>query len=367
MQENVKKLPNRAEADALALQQVRAQNARLVAERNRRYQPQPLPRDVDEILDVIEREPEGQGDELEHVQNWVEPVEAAANGLMNSIRNWHSVIGVERQLFDELIDMYRDEFNNLTWHGTPVKRAKEVRVLDARVALFITLYWLRQYLTGANMQMIFNCHPRTLARIYRRVLKSLVTVFQGKISMPSPEVLDEMRDDSLDGTPLEDVVCFVDGTIFETPRSTRNLTLTGPDQYYSGAKKVNGLNMLAIVDRNGHILLTSRCYPASKVDQHIWNRERMREFFVDQPFGIAGDGGFAFDPMRVEDKIIGVTPTRLVQTQLAQITDDQKKKNSRTQHLHLQPPGYRRKCLQQAQGLEYSWYFLPSLQTVVRE
>ena len=54
--------------------------------------------------------------------------------------------------------------------------------------------------------------------------------------------------------------------------------------------------------------MVSKNYPASNVDQDIWNDETMRGFFLDKTYGICGDGGFTFNLVGEEDLIIGVTP-----------------------------------------------------------
>ena len=126
--------------------------------------------------------------------------------------------------------------------------------------------------------------------------------------MPKQAELENLKNPEFVGTMLEGVICYVDGTIWQAPRSTRNISVTGPDPYYTGAKHKNGLNMLAIVDSKGHILMVSKNYPASNVDQGIWNDETMRGFFLDKTYGICGDGGFTFNLVGEEDRIIGVTP-----------------------------------------------------------
>lgn len=285
---------------------------------------QDLPGDEnDEILDEMDEPSEKAEADVRANPKWWEPVEARACESIDKCLEWHKVIGIEKSVFDKLADDYKIAYKNTTWHGTKAKGARTATTLSARSALFVCLHFFRQYLVGANMALIYGCHQRTLARIYRRVLTALCVKFHRVLSMPAPEELELLKDPKFVGTPLEGVVCYVDGTIWQAPRSTRNLSVTGPDPYYSGAKHKNGLNMLAIVNSNGHILMVSRNYPASQVDQAIWNRETIRGWFMNQMYGICGDGGFTFNKVGELDQIIGVAPKSVAPSRTKDMTPAQ--------------------------------------------
>jgi len=91
--------------------------------------------------------------------------------------------------------------------------------LSARSALFVTLFFLRQYPTLIVMQMLFDCHERTLARVCKRTLQSLQLNFHHEQMVPSPSQLSKMKNPEDKGTFMEDIACIVDGTVIQTYRS----------------------------------------------------------------------------------------------------------------------------------------------------
>ena len=76
--------------------------------------------------------------------------------------------------FKKLVSDYEGYFSDLTWRSTPKMRKIKQTSLTAEVALWITLYWMRQYPTGISLQITTGVHERTLARIFLRVMTTFV-------------------------------------------------------------------------------------------------------------------------------------------------------------------------------------------------
>lgn len=143
--------------------------------------------------------------------------------------------------------------------------------LQPASALFITLFFLSD-----AIELMFNCHERTLARVCKRTLTALWMTFEGEQEPLTPSQLVELKNPANVGTFLEDVVGIVDGTVIQAARSKLKYSFESPDTYFNANKRQAALNMLVIVNYQGRILWNTKVYPGSKSGSiDIWNKEKI--------------------------------------------------------------------------------------------
>ena len=190
------------------------------------------------------------------------------------------------------------------------KRFRESPV-GARAALFITLFFLRQYLVGVVNEFIFECHERDLVKIYSRVFGALARFFKGQLYWPKAEEIEEQINTEPSDPLMEGIFCAVDGTMINTHRSTIKFKRGQKDPYYSGHKHKTGLNMLCFVYLDGRVMFPSRTVPGGQPDQAIWNEQHFRDYFTQIDYGLLGDAGFTFNVDEESEEnphILGITP-----------------------------------------------------------
>jgi hypothetical protein len=90
------------------------------------------------------------------------------------------------------------------------------------------------------------------------------------------------------------VVVVVDGTEIPIRRPKDNEI---QKHFYSTKKKQYSVTILLTVSLDGRILYVSNPQIDSS-DQHHWNCLQLQQLFVNKPYGIIGDAGFTFNPLR---------------------------------------------------------------------
>lgn len=263
--------------------------------------------------------------------HWFDKVEKKVKEFMEKDLYWHKVRGLDRDDFDELVSEMTPYFENLTWEGIEkINRSKKL-TLSSASALFITLFFFRQYVTGIVMELVFDCGESTLAKVCKKTLMALELTFQGQQQAPTPNELLKMIDSQQAGKPLEKVVAVVDGTVIRSFRSQLKYKSGKNDPYFNVHKKYPGLNMLVIVDLQGRILWNTPTYPGAVSDQSIWNSEKLRKWFEETEVGVIGDRGFTFNIRGQQHSIIGFTPFPLN----AVLQNDEESKNKMKFNIEL--------------------------------
>jgi DDE superfamily endonuclease len=240
--------------------------------------------------------------------SWFKDLENAVEIFEIRISDWHRLLGLEKIHFERVADGYASHYYAFTWDGKVRKNNSKIHTLSARTALLVTLNMFRQYSTGIQMQTIFNCHERTLSRVYERVELALHSYFRGAIHWPRDEDIMGLINPVDEGTPFEGILLIVDGTVISTFRSKLKFKAGMPDPYFSGAKKKTGENFLAFVDFTGRIWWNTKLYPGGTTDQKIWNLEKLRNWFSENDVGVMGDLGFTFNTKKEQYPIKAVSP-----------------------------------------------------------
>jgi len=132
--------------------------------------------------------------------------------------------------------------------------------------------------------------------------------FQEELKWPEDNELLSWKHPDNKNTPLEDIVCFVDGTILQSPRSSLKFAPGHWDPFFCSHKGKHGVNILCIVNFQGRILWSTQWEKGSSADQGISNRIGLRDDFIGKSYGIAGDGGFTFNKIGEPNRIIAVKP-----------------------------------------------------------
>ena len=242
--------------------------------------------------------------------SWVDSLTSFVTRNKDDNKISHRLIGLDVCDFKKLVSDYEGYFSDLTWRSTPKMRKIKQTSLTAEVALWITLYWMRQYPTGISLQITTGVHERTLARIFLRVMTALDIICLQELKWPEDDELREWIGHIEKSGPLERIVCYADGTVLHGPRSLLKFAPGSHDPFFSGHKHKHGVNIVCIVNPNGKILWSSDWEPGKTTDQSISNKNELRLTFEGKDYGIAADGGFSFNKKDEPRKIIAAKPFR---------------------------------------------------------
>lgn len=249
--------------------------------------------------------------ENEESMSWWQELEKNVKLFKSRISNLHRIIGVDNELFKQLALDFEPDFVNLNWDGTKKQNVTHIKTLKPKTALFLTLLWLRTYPTMYFMQLMFGVHERTLARVLKRSLRALELTLEVEQVFGHNDDLEAKKRPEDEGTILEKIVCWVDGTLVKTYRSMNKFAQNEKDPLFSGKHRQTGQKILLICDNQGHIMWNTQIFPGSRNDQGIWNDLGLRETFKDKDFGIGGDMGFFFNKQADAYEIIGIRPTSI--------------------------------------------------------
>jgi hypothetical protein len=240
------------------------------------------------------------------------------SGLVSKVRQFmekaelfHRLCGLERSTFDDLVNELDIPFKRLTWRGTERINQTNASDLPVDIALWITLFWMRQYPTGVVMGAIFDCHERTLHRVFKRTITALMKGFHEELKWPNDDELLSWKLPSNVNTHMEDIVCYADGTVLHGPRSILKFASGANDPFFNYAKHKHGMNIVCVVNPYGKIIWSTNWERGGMVDQTISNSVGLRDDFLGKAYGIAADGGFTFNKKGEQNRIITAKPHRL--------------------------------------------------------
>jgi hypothetical protein len=211
-------------------------------------------------------------------------------------RNLKDLIGMSKTKFKQILRIIRNalHFQNACGEIREYTETRKNISRSDRTHLFVTLLWLRNYFTDDVITALFRLSDYALNRMIKRKLNALDESLP-EIEWPTDEERDQLRMKFIDVLPHElgSLSFVVDGT--EIPvhrRKNRHLQ----KQLYSTKKKQYSFTLILIVTLDGRIKYVSE-YPIGYSDQHHWNQPKLRELFVNKPYGVIGDAGFIFNPM----------------------------------------------------------------------
>lgn len=253
-------------------------------------------------------------EDFDDAPTWVDTLTRQAQPYMNNEVTSHRMVGLDLAAFNKLALDYEPAFKKLTWRATPVKQKVKRQTIAADVALWVTLFFFRQYPAGIVMQEMFKVHERTLARVFHRVLVALQSIVKDELKWPDDKQILRFIGPTGNGAGFEDIVCFADGTILNSPRSILKFAPGEHDPFFCGHKHKPGVNIVCVVNRKGEIWWNSDWEKGSSNDQGITNRNNLRDKFIGKPYGIAADGGFTFNKKGEKQLIITAKPYKWKET-----------------------------------------------------
>lgn len=244
-------------------------------------------------------------------------------------KNLKDLIGMSRTKFKKILRMIRNalQFRNARGDMRECIETRKKISRSERTHLFITLLWLRNYFTDDVIAALFHLSNFALNRMIKRTLNALDESLPD-IKWPTDEEFEQPRMKFIDVLPDEfgNMFLVVDGT--EIPvRRPKNRQLQ--KQLYSTKKKQYSLTVILIVTLDGRIKYISESLISSS-DQHHWNQLKLRDLFVNKPYGVIGDGGFTFNPKSSPNneshvQILGATRTK--RPPHGELINEQKRRN----------------------------------------
>jgi hypothetical protein len=238
----------------------------------------------------------------------MEMLAAKVRPMLEQKERMHRLCGLDESAFKILVNDFKKPFEQLNWRAEHRVKTSNVPDLPADVALWVTLYWMRQYPTGVTMELLFGVHERTLGRVFKRTVAALMTTFHDELKWPSDDELRSWKQPSHMNTPLEDIVCYADGTVLNGPRSILKFAPGANDPYFNYAKHKHGINVVCIVNPYGKIIWSTDWQRGGTTDQQIAISSFLRGDFLNKDFGIAADGGFTFNKKDEPEPIITAKP-----------------------------------------------------------
>ena len=261
--------------------------------------------------DISDDEDIFSNEEIQIEKNWRENFLQKFKNFLEGVdkeNEFHQTFGLDHDASNAIFLDFEMHFNNLNWRSEPKIYETEGNRFLAQSCLLATLFWMRQYPTTLVLKQIFGVHQRTLARIFKRTLTALESTFQEELKWPSDGELLSWKITALEGTELEDIVCFADGTILHGPRSILKFAPGQWDPFFCSHKHKHGVNIVCVVNYQGKILWSTNWERGSSNDQGISNRNNLRQDFIGKSYGIAADGGFTFNRKEDPNKIITAKP-----------------------------------------------------------
>ena len=216
-----------------------------------------------------------------------------------------------------------------TYRGTQRVRPHTSTPIPYRSFIFLTLFWLRHYLTIKVLSRLFRVHKQTCTRILKQTTVALAKTLEHDIQFPLDAEMDELCNIEFQNLGFSQCVCIVDGTEIRIshPKNAEIQTKT-----YSGKKKQNSLNVMVVTKLNGEIIYHSPLRVGAH-DQSHWNELELRNRFIGKEYGIMGDGGFTFNIQSEEEVIHGFKPHK--KPKQGTLTSAQKKWNTKLSEVRV--------------------------------
>ncbi len=202
-----------------------------------------------------------------------------------------SMTGLTIHEFDELLADLRPQYEAARREeraATPRRRAPGGGA-KARYALrerlLMTLVWLRLYLTGDAVGVLFAVDKSTVSRYTRPVLRLLRNHGQDTLGWP-----EEARAslDEVDEVDEADGVAIVDATEQRVERAQDNATQRA---HYSGKKKAHTRKTLVVVNERGRLRYVSPSVPGSIHDLTLVRQSGTLEE-IPPDLSLMADSGF---------------------------------------------------------------------------
>jgi hypothetical protein len=157
-----------------------------------------------------------------------------------------------------------------------------------RERLLMTLVWLRLYLTGDAMGVLFGVDKSTVSRYTRALLRLLRDQGQDTVGWPEDAraLLDTANDP--DGPDDTDGVAIVDATEQRVERARDDATQRA---HYSGKKKAHTRKTLLVVNEHGRLRYVSPSVPGATHDLTVLRQSGALEK-IPPDLSLLGDSGF---------------------------------------------------------------------------
>ena len=261
------------------------------------------------IQDIVEsqkcaasQEEETKKEEAEE-SNW-EGMERAGNFMMSDEEDISRFTSLDLPTFNSLVEECSENLKMTTFRGEERHQESSASPIPTRVFIFMALFWLRFYPTIDLLSLMFKIHFRTCTKVLKRTIIALAKTLKEEVKFPSDVEMEGLKNTPMQNHTFPDCVCVVDGTEIRISRP-KNKDIQRAT--WSGKKHQNSLNVMLITKLNGEIIYHSP-FRVGAHDQLHWNELNLRQRFVGKTFGIMGDGGFTFNRVDDEQRIIGYKP-----------------------------------------------------------
>lgn len=259
--------------------------------------------DIEQLSDLPLEESE---DEEISDKNSYEEMEKLCEGYATNEASCHGLISMTLREFESFVLECSPALSMTTYRGTQRIKPNSASSIPSRAFIFLTLFWMRHYLTIDVISHLFKIEPRSCTRILKRTTVALAKTLANEIRFPSDQEMEDLQNTEFQNLGFCNCVCVVDGTEIQISRPKNSEFQT---KTYSGKKKQNSLNVMVITKLNGEIIYHSSLRVGAH-DQSHWNELKLREMFVDKEYGIMGDGGFTFNRTDEEIEIHGYKPRK---------------------------------------------------------
>ena len=231
-------------------------------------------------------------------------LEAACKSYFDDDAALHGLTSMNVGEFNSFVEECRPALEMTTYRGTQRVLPNTSTSISSHSFIFLTLFWLRHYLTIEVLSILFKIDPRSCTRILKRTTVAMAKTLQNEIRFPPDEEMNKLQNTEFQNLGFSRCVSVVDGTEISISRPKNSEIQT---KTYSGKKKQNSLNVMIVTKLDGEIIYHSPLRVGAH-DQSHWNELNLREKFVGKEFGIMGDGGFTFNRIGEEQEIHGYKP-----------------------------------------------------------
>lgn len=327
-----RKLEERITSDRLLLSEEKVKELRK-SQRKDEFPLQDTPVDHKEVQDPCEQnvdqpgEAEEENEEIEKSE--LEVLEENCNKHIKDHGALKKFTSMDHDEFDAFVVECSPNLLLMTYEGTPRNPKYPPSHTPCPTFIFLTLFWLRYYLTIDIISLLFQIHPRSCTRILKRTTVAMAKTLENEIQFPSDEEMEGYRYTAFQNFGFAECVCVVDGTEIQISRPKDPETQF---KTYSGKKKQNSLNVMLITKLNGEIIYYSPLRVGAH-DQAHWNELNLREKFVGKAYGIMGDGGFTFNRVGEEQVIHGFKPFK--KPAKGTLTDEEKNWNTKLSEVRV--------------------------------
>jgi hypothetical protein len=163
------------------------------------------------------------------------------------------LIGVNLRQFNEYLKSVREVFPFLNSKGDYRVNSNSLEITRSdKVHLFLTLYWLRQYPTVVNFEIIFGIPSWAFSRLINRTLVALDSTLEDTATWPTDDEFSEIVWKFIDVFPTQfrQLAVIVDGTEIRIPRPKDPIAERAT---YSVKKKQHSISLLLMCTPDGKL------------------------------------------------------------------------------------------------------------------